>query len=402
MTLVLRFLLVACLGQSLPTLLSMFGMVIWSSSLTSAGREAAIVASLHDMLQSPDGWNEDLSFIRTYSGWNVDDTWVVNEERRFLLHVSGARRRYVRQDLAFRLRVPVDELILRPPQLRIGGFSHRGWVTGSVLYAVRSEHGQHYAATRDPFCFVDLRPILRGISVVTCHGGYFDLPGLVARITARCPSSGFQPHIWHGVYVVDIPGFACPVRDGDVITVAYLSLADGLPADTSEVPPVRQHPDRPRLSQMPASPAMTFCPWEGQTLESRQDRLHCFCSPRSDLVHLLTCCHACIARLPSLCKQASVPEPAADSTILCYVDGSFTPASKDKWHCLDGPVYFWSRPGFASVSCPAPAQHGTPVRTSHPQPFCCRMHRSDCCCLGREHGLFLPIAKLQSRLPLAR
>ena len=187
---------------------------------TFAGRGPSVVASFSDMLRSAQGWRANPTFIRAYSGWNLDDTWVVNEDRPFLLHVSSARRRYVRQDLAFRMRVPADELILRPPQPRISDFSNRGWVTCSILHAARSLHGQHYTAARDPFCFVDLRPILRGISVMTGHGGYLDVPGLFARVSARCPQ-GFRPIVWHGAHVLVTPGSASPVQDGDVFTAAF-------------------------------------------------------------------------------------------------------------------------------------------------------------------------------------
>ena len=106
--------------------------------ITFAGRGPSIVSSFADMLRSDRGWNPDLSFIRAFSGWNLDDTWVLNEDRPFLLHVSGARRRYVRQDLAFRLRIPVDELILCPPQPRAVDFSHRGWVTCNMSFLPRA------------------------------------------------------------------------------------------------------------------------------------------------------------------------------------------------------------------------------------------------------------------------
>ncbi|CAE7155771.1 unnamed protein product, partial [Symbiodinium necroappetens] len=138
--------------------------------ITFAGRGPSVVSSFADMLRSERGWNPDLTFIRAFSGWNLDDAWVLNEDRPFLLHVSAARRRYVRQDLALRLRIPVDELILRPPQPRIVDFSHCGWVTCSVLYAAGTANGQHYAAIRDPFCFIDLRPILRGFCTHIWYG----------------------------------------------------------------------------------------------------------------------------------------------------------------------------------------------------------------------------------------
>ncbi|CAE7942823.1 unnamed protein product, partial [Symbiodinium necroappetens] len=208
---------------------------------TFVGRGHSIVASFPDMLRSAHGWHADPTFIRAYSGWNLDDTWVVNEDRPFLLHVSSARRRYVRQDLALRMRIPADELILRPPQLRISDFSNRGWVTCSVLYAARTLHGHHYTAARDPFCFVDLRPILRGISVMTGHGGYLEVSGLFARVWARCPQ-GFRPIVWRGNHVLATPGSALPVQDGDVFTAAFVPES---PPRSSVLDPPDDGPDQP-------------------------------------------------------------------------------------------------------------------------------------------------------------
>ena len=184
-------------------------------------RGPSIVSSFADMLRSDRGWNPDLSFIRAFSGWNLDDTWVLNEDRPFLLHVSGARRRYVRQDLAFRLRIPVDELILCPPQPRAVDFSHRGWVTCNVLFAARSDGGRHYAAARDPICFIDSRPILRGLRAVMCCNGRLDLQGLYTSVDARCPP-GFRAHLWYGQQEIDVSRLDLNIEDGAVITATFL------------------------------------------------------------------------------------------------------------------------------------------------------------------------------------
>ena len=217
--------------------------------ITFAGRGPSIVSSLADMLRSDRGWNPDLTFIRAFSGWNLDDAWVLNQDRPFLLHVSAARRRYVRQDLAFRLRIPVDELILRSPQPRVVDFSHRGWVTCSVLYAAGTANGQHYAAIRDPFCFIDMRPILRGLNAVACHGGHLDLQGLYAHANARCPQ-GFRTQLWHGQHEVDLSSPDLQVADGAVLTAAFLpaqqhgaSGAQGPPDGGSGPSPSGSPPD---------------------------------------------------------------------------------------------------------------------------------------------------------------
>ncbi|CAE7176445.1 unnamed protein product, partial [Symbiodinium necroappetens] len=166
---------------------------------TFVGRGHSVVASFPDMLRSAYGWHADPTFIRAYSGWNLDDTWVVNDDKSFLMHVSSARRRYVRQDLAFRVRIPADELILRPPQPRISDFSNRGWVTCSVLYAARSLHGHHYTAAE-------------AIST------------------------------YQGFSLVFVQGSALPVQDGAVFTAAFVpeppprSLAPDPPDDSPDQP----------------------------------------------------------------------------------------------------------------------------------------------------------------------
>ncbi|OLQ07506.1 hypothetical protein AK812_SmicGene9087 [Symbiodinium microadriaticum] len=91
------------------------------------------------------------------------------------------------------------------------------------------------------------------LSVVTCRGGYFDSPGFLNWIGARCPQ-GFRPHVWLGTQVVAYPGPAFPVQDGAVITAVYLpegppptAPAQG-PDDDGLGPPrdERPHgPDRP-------------------------------------------------------------------------------------------------------------------------------------------------------------
>ena len=103
-----------------------------------AGRGHTIVSSFQDMLRSAQGWHPDPRFIRAFSGWNLDDTWIVNDDRHFLLHVTSARRRYVRQDLAFRMRIPADELILRPPQPRIQALLKSG--LGYVQRSLRRQN----------------------------------------------------------------------------------------------------------------------------------------------------------------------------------------------------------------------------------------------------------------------
>ena len=247
--------------------------------ITFAGRGPSIVASFADMLRSDRGWDPDLTFIRAFSGWNLDDAWVLSQDRPLLLHVSAARRRYVRQDLAFRLRIPVDELVLRSPQPRIVDFSYRGWVTCSVLYAAGTENGQHYAAVRDPVCFIDMRPTLRGLNALACHGGRLDLQGLYARANARCPP-GFRTQLWYGQHEVDLSNPELQVEDGAVLTAAFLPVQhhdaagaqgpsdggpgpsskgsppnDGPNAGTSDTPEAPPSPDAGTGSSCSSSPA---------------------------------------------------------------------------------------------------------------------------------------------------
>ena len=183
------------------------------------------LASLGAMLQSCEGWSTEIIL----PGVAGERAWIISQEDSFHLEVLPARREFVRSDVAERLGITVNELVLRPARPDIRDHAERGRVANNVLAAFCTENSRHHSTFQDTVCFVDARAVMLRVEAHVCQGGTFDVATLRSRHQARCPQF-FQVMLWLADVLIPHSSDTIRVQNGTVITVKYWpALQDNLP-----------------------------------------------------------------------------------------------------------------------------------------------------------------------------
>ena len=177
----------------------------------------AVVASLADMLASPTHWR----YVAPVLDMFLWDTWVVHDAGAFRHQVRPERRQQSKQDIAARLSILPNDLVVQLPKPRIQDFCRRDQLTMHVLYAVWAPGCPSADDLSEAVCFVDLRPVLCGLYVARCPGYRFDVRELLLRFAGRCPA-GMHVQAERRGTLLPPDEQALPVTNGDVITVFVL------------------------------------------------------------------------------------------------------------------------------------------------------------------------------------
>ena len=188
-----------------------------------AEREAT--ADVQSILGGPAHGPEDIDFPRSME----EAAWVLYNGGDFRFEVPPERRSYVRPDIAARVQIPSNQLVIRPAAPPITDYAFRGAATRNVLAVCRGG-GSHYSEPRDIIVILDARPLLLTFTWWFCPQGILALEDVARRFGNRCP-------VGHHVGLITAVGTLVErstrlqVQDGEHFTVVFTALTDGVAED---------------------------------------------------------------------------------------------------------------------------------------------------------------------------
>ena len=198
------------------------------------------VASLSDMLQSPDDWDGDYDPTADFGHSSGQHTWIIGEDRSFLFPVHPDRHRHFRQDVARLLGLPLQHIGMQLAHQSIRDFAHRGALVNGIFAAVEAAQGSTAMREHDEICFLDARPVLLNFSSLRCRHSLLDTVDIANRYVPRCPPS-YEVCLLRSDFQRIPTGERVRVAAGEVIIITYQLLSGSAsPPETSQT----DDPDR--------------------------------------------------------------------------------------------------------------------------------------------------------------
>ncbi|CAE7233488.1 unnamed protein product [Symbiodinium sp. CCMP2592] len=183
-----------------------------------------VAASLDDMLQSAAGWNLQVDL----PGHFDSALWVLTEAEPVSVDLTALGHRLLRDKLAEVSNVSRADLTVCTAFPRIWDHCAHGVYHRSVLAAIRSGPLPLRPARRT--VFLDMRPVLHGITCVSAAPPGFNLEAFVRRFTVHCPE-GFFVQVRGGDAVHTDFGVHLAVPDGGVLSVHFVQKVCNCLAD---------------------------------------------------------------------------------------------------------------------------------------------------------------------------
>ncbi|OLP97625.1 hypothetical protein AK812_SmicGene20009 [Symbiodinium microadriaticum] len=175
-----------------------------------------VITNLQDMLSSPDGWQSPFDPLGQLYVGPPHAVWVIGRDASFMQVCPPDRQPFIRQDVARRLSTSPGNTVLQQARLdlldycRLGTFAHA--IVAAFAKADQPAAGRVY--------FLDMRPVLLGLTWDFCQGPVLDTSELQHRFASRCPF-GFQAGLLREDLTFIPLGDAVAVDSGDVLTLVF-------------------------------------------------------------------------------------------------------------------------------------------------------------------------------------
>ena len=274
-----------------------------------------VITNLQDMLRSPDGWQSPFDPLGQLYVGPPHAVWVIGRDASFMQVCPPDRQPFIRQDVARRLHMSPGNTVLQQAHLdlldycRLGTFAHAN--VAAFAKADQPADNRVY--------FLDMRPVLLGLSWNFCQGPVLDTSELLHRFASRCPF-GFQAGLLREDLTFIPLGDAVAVDQGDVLTLVFRRVDAGyLPAQPGNPPPPPapdggfDRRDHPRGTQThPPSPSQAHSSISRPLTLAETGGTHC----SFRLVAFLQLCSSASMWLASCCTRA-VHAGSCLSPLLC-------------------------------------------------------------------------------------
>ena len=198
------------------------------------------VASLQDMLASPDEWPLAADTAPWVTSLPATLARVLGDEDSIFFEIRPDRHRQLRQDIAAALRASSRELVLQTAHLPYPDYAQKGTHVCSIIAALRYT-GFLPSQARSVVCFIDARPILFEVHWRVCPEGLLDTGAVAQCYAAHCPS-GYTFCLLDPSFEVLQLGAFVRVNEGEVLTAMYRPF-QVFPDDAVQIDPHSTSPD---------------------------------------------------------------------------------------------------------------------------------------------------------------
>ena len=199
---------------------------------TPAQAQYHVVTNLQDMLNSPEAWHSRFDPLGQLYVGPQHAVRVLGPHAAFTQVIAPDRQAFARQDIARRLNLPSDQVLLQQASFDLLDYCWLGIFAHAFVAAFsrsdRPADGRVY--------FLDMRPVFLGFSWSFCQGPLLDTSALCRRLAPRCPF-GYRAALLQADLSVVPLGNAVAVAPGDILTVVFRPDGGGYTPVGHDFPP---------------------------------------------------------------------------------------------------------------------------------------------------------------------